>query len=145
MYKFRQLAALIVFGVGFATGTAAAQECLHGSNESAEQVARRREALTATRLINTIQANRPGAATGLYLRYEELADSPYALKMGESTNEMIKRISLKPHTEILPNWQLTLDVTEKAYWFMIKDTLDPCGFAYISNQTGLIFRAEPIR
>jgi hypothetical protein len=33
----------------------------------------------------------------------------------------------------------------QGYWFMIKDKLDPCGFAYISNQAGLIFRAEPIR
>ena len=57
----------------------------------------------------------------------------------------MKRISLGPEVEILPNWKLTLDVTQKGYWFMIKDTADPCGFAYISNQAGVIFHAEPIR
>ena len=37
------------------------------------------------------------------------------------------------------------DVTERGYWFMIKDKIDPCGFAYVSNQVGVIFNAEPIR
>jgi hypothetical protein len=42
-------------------------------------------------------------------------------------------------------WRLTLDVSDHGYWFMIKDTTDPCGFAYVSNELGVIFRAEPIR
>ncbi len=58
---------------------------LHGTTESPEQVLRRREALTATRNINNIQANQPGSGQGLYLRHEELAGSPYASKMREST------------------------------------------------------------
>ena len=48
-------------------------------------------------------------------------------------------------TIAFPQWKLTLDVTESGYWFMIKDTADPCGFAFISNQAGVIFSAEPIR
>jgi hypothetical protein len=48
-------------------------------------------------------------------------------------------------TDVLPDWQLTLDVTNRGYWFMIKDKTDPCGFGYVSNQAGVIFRAEPIR
>jgi len=126
-------------------GTVYAQECLHGPKESAEQATRRREALTATRNINNLQANQPGSSKGLYLRYEELAASPYASKMRESTNETVKRISLTPGTDVLPNWQLILDVTAQGYWFMIKDKTDPCGFAYVSNQVGLILSAEPIR
>ena len=47
--------------------------------------------------------------------------------------------------EFLPPCKLTLDVTESGYWFMIKDTADPCGFPYISHQAGVIFSAEPIR
>ena len=54
----------------------------------------------------------------------------------------VKSISLTPGTDILPNWQLTLDVTPQGYWFMIKDKSDPCGFAYISNQQGVIYNAE---
>ena len=139
------LPGFVALCVALVIGTAHAQECLHGSTENAEQAARRREALTATRNINNIEANQPGAGKGLYLRQEELAGSPYALKMRDSINETVKRISLDPGTEILPNWQLALDVSQKGYWFMIKDKADPCGFAFISNQTGVIFHAEPIR
>ncbi len=128
-----------------AIGTASGQECLHGAKESAEQAARRREALTATRTVNNIQANQPGAARSAYLRYEELAGSPYALQMRKSTSETVKRISLVPGTDVLPDWTLTLDVTPSGYWFMVRDKSDPCGFAYISNQAGVIFSAEPIR
>jgi len=136
---------LAVLCAALVTGTAYAQECLHGTTEKPEQAARRREALTATRNINNIEANQPGAARGIYLRQEELAASPYAAKMRESADETVKRISLAPGTEILPNWLLTLDVGQKGYWFMIRDKADPCGFAFISNQAGVIFRAEPIR
>ncbi len=128
-----------------AMGTGYAQECLHGPNETADQATRRREALTATRTINNIQANQPGAAKGLYLRHEELAGSPFAADKRQWTSDTMKRISLGPEAEILPNWKLSLEVTQKGYWFMIKDMADACGFAYISNRAGLIFRAEPIR
>jgi hypothetical protein len=122
-----------------------AQQCLHGPGETPDQAARRREALTATRTINTIQANQPGAVNKVYLRPADLVNSPFAVKMRDSANQTAKRISLNPDEEILPGWKLTLDVTEQGYWFMIKDTTDPCGFAYVSNQAGLIFNAEPIR
>jgi hypothetical protein len=128
-----------------AMGTAYAQQCLHGPNETADQVTRRLEALTATRTINNIQANQPGAAKGIYLRHGELAGSPFAADKREWTSNTMKRISLDPEAEILPNWKLTLDVTQNGYWYTIKDTADPCGFAYISNRAGVIFRAEPIR
>ena len=141
----RRLAAFVVSCVGFGIGTAYAQECLHGPTETAEQATRRREALTATRNINNIQANQPGASQGLYLRREELASSPYALEMRKSTSATVKRISLTPGTDILPNWELTLDVAREGYWFMIRDKIDPCGFRYVSNQVGVIFNAEPIR
>jgi hypothetical protein len=141
----RHFAAIAVVYLGLASGAAFAQECLHGAAESADQTARRREALTATRNINNIQANQPGAAKGQYLRHEELSSSPFASKMRESTSETVKRMSLNPGTDILPDWQLTLDVTRQGYWFLIKDKIDPCGFAYVSNQIGVIFRAEPIR
>ena len=125
--------------------SAYAQQCLHGAGEAPDQAARRREALTATRTINNVQANQLGSANKVYLRHVDLADAPFAVKMRESANQATKRISLNPDEEILPGWKLTLDVTEQGYWFMIKDTTDPCGFAFVSNQVGLIFNAEPIR
>jgi hypothetical protein len=141
----KNFVAFLVLCFAYSAGSAYAQECLHGAAENAEQAARRRNALTATRTINNIQVNQPGAKTGQFLRHEELASSPFATKMRGSSNEIIKRLSLTPGTDILPDWQLTLDTAGRGYWFMIKDRLDPCGFAYISNQGGLIFRAEPIR
>ena len=105
------LAAFVILYLVFTVRTAYAQECLHGPNESAEQATRRREALTATRNINNIQANQPGSSKRQFLRYEELAASPYASTMRESTNETVKRTSLTPGTDILPGWQLILDVT----------------------------------
>ena len=137
-------AAFAIVYLGF-TMPVYAQECLHGPKESAEQAVRRRDALTATRNINNIQANQPGASKRTYLRHEELAASPYAATMRKSTSETVKRMSLTPGTDILPDWQLTLDVTAQGYWFMIRDKTDPCGFAYVSNQVGVIFTAEPIR
>jgi hypothetical protein len=130
---------------GFAMGSAHAQACLHGPNESAEQAARKREALTATRNINNIQANQPGNRIKQFLSYEQLDTSPFSSQMRKSTNETVKSISLTPGTDILLNWQLTLDVTPQGYWFMIKDKSDPCAFAYVSNQQGVIYNAEVIR
>lgn len=128
-----------------ATRPAFAQQCLHGPNETTDETARRHQALTAARTVNTLQANQPGARNRSYLRHVDLDASSYAQSLRQSTNETFKRISLRPEDEILPKWKLTLDVTENGYWFMIKDLADPCGFAYISNQAGVIFNSAPIQ
>jgi len=135
---------VVAWGV-LAAPAAAQQRCLHGEGEAASEATRRREALTATRAINTLQVNQPGAASGRFLSHADLAESPYAQTMRESASELIRQMSLDPDTEILSHWKLTLDVTADGYWFMIRDTVDPCGFAYVSNQTGVIYTAEPIR
>lgn len=123
-------------------GPAFAQQCLHGPDASPEQKARLTQAIGAMRNVNNMEANQPGARGNRYLRHEELATSPFALKQ---TNDAFKSLNLTPGEEILPGWQLTLDVTENGYWFMIKDKTDPCGFTLISNQSGVIYTAEPLR
>jgi len=142
MFKTTMLAVALTTTLA---GPAYAQQCLHGPTETAEESARRRDALTATRTINNLQANQPGAINRVYLRHADLAGSPFAVTMRDARSAVVKRISLDPEQDILPGWRLTLDVTERGYWFMIRDTTDPCGFAFVSNQTGLIFTAEPIR
>ena len=122
----------------------AQQQCLHGPNETTEQQARRREALTGTRTVNNLQANQPGAATGTFLRHVELPTSRFAQGPNGQT-EFFRKLNFMPGQELMPGWELTLDVTQDGYWFMIKDKTDPCGFAYISNKAGLIYTAEPIR
>lgn len=125
--------------------SASAQQCLHGPNETSDEASRRRAALTAARTVNTIQANQPGARSRSYLRQADLGVSPYAQNLQQSADETLRRLSFRPEDEILPKWKLTLDVTENGYWFMIRDLADPCGFAYISNQAGLIFNSAPIQ
>ena len=118
------------------------QQCLHGADSTPEQKARPTQAVGATRAVNNMQANQPGARGSRFLRHEELAGSPFALKQ---TDARFKVLNLTPGQEILPGWALTLDVTEDGYWFMIKDKTDPCGFTLISNKAGLIYTAEPLR
>jgi len=134
--------AITVVVLALTIGTAHAQQCLHGANETPDQAGRRTDALNAARTINNIQANQK---TGSYFRHEDLVTAPWAVQMQKSASGLAKRISLLPGTDILPGWTLMLDVGFSSYWFMIKDKTDPCGFAYISNQTGIIFHAEPAR
>lgn len=127
------------------SGSAFALPCQHGPGETADQSARRRAALTATRTINNIQHNQPQSRDGVFFTHAQLAEAPYTIQMRTSSNDTQRSLSLAPGTDILPGWTLTLDVTRAGYWFMIKDTTDPCGFAFISNQSGVIFTAEPLR
>ncbi len=113
-----------------------AQQCLHGEGETPEQIARRREALNAARLVNTLQANQPGVTSGRYLGHAELAGAAPGLP---------DSIRLAPGQDIVAGWRLTLDLTPTGYWFAIRDTIDPCAFTFVSNQVGVILRAEPIR
>ena len=133
---------LSVLFTGLAVPALAQQPCLHGADETAEQGARRKQALQATRMVNNIEANQPGGASGLYLKHEELATAPFVQR---DTKGLLKGVNLTPGNDIIPGWQLTLDVTPDGYWFMIKDKTDPCGFAYISNKAGLIYSAEHLR
>ena len=121
---------------------ALAQQCLHGADETPQQKTRRVQALGAARNVNNMQANQPGARGNKYLRHDELATSPFATKQ---TGDAFKALNLTPAEEILPGWQLTLEVSDDSYWFIVKDKTDPCGFAYISSTAGLIYSAEPIR
>jgi hypothetical protein len=123
---------------------AAPPACLHGPTEAAEQAQRRAAALTATRAINTVQARL--GSRGRYFSHAEIASAPeFGTELRTAYGTFAERLSLAPGAELLPGWTLTLDVTSDGYWFMVRDTTDPCGFAYVSTQAGVIYRAEPIR
>jgi hypothetical protein len=118
-----------------------AQTCLHPTgSETSEQLARRRAALAAARTVNNIQYNRPGAREKVFLHHDELASAPFATKLPATMP-----IVLRPDQDIVPGWRLDLDTYPGGYWFAITDTTDPCKFTYISNHTGLIYTAEPLR
>lgn len=57
----KRLTLALSFALSFMSASAFAQQCLHGTGETAEQTARRRDALTATRTINNLQFNQPAA------------------------------------------------------------------------------------
>lgn len=127
------------------TSAAAAQTCLHGASETPDQRQRRQAALTAARTINNIQHNRPEAKQRAFLRHDELGSASFAEKLKASSNPVLQQLVLAPNQDIVPGWRLTLDVAKNGYWFGITDTTDPCQFTFISNQSGLIYTAEPLR
>lgn len=112
-----------------------AKGCLHGADETAEERTRRQRAIGAARAVNTAQFGQPGAAKRQFLTHAELAALP----------QQSNRLNFAPDAEILAGWRLTLDRTGEGYWFMIRDTTDPCGFAVFSNQEAVIYTGQRIR
>jgi hypothetical protein len=95
-----------------------AQACLHGDDESPEQRARRFAALALARDVNTMEA--------MTAVYQPLAN----LALNRPTPDGFRL-------------QLTTDGT--GYAFSVKDTLDPCVFAYFSDQSGVILVGRAIQ
>lgn len=127
----------LAFALAAFASQPSAQTCLHGPDATPEQQQRRSQAIGAARYVNTAQSNQPGRRERTYLTHEALAALP--------PRSSGPALDLTPGNEILPGWQLTLSTTDRGYWFMIKDTTDPCQFALISNQEGIIYTAQPIR
>lgn len=124
---------------------ALAQQCIPGAPLTPEQQARRKAGVRLTRAINNLEANQRGSRTQMYLRQVELGSSEFAKRATGATAELFGKLNFTPGEELTPGWLLTLDVTAEGYWFVLKDKTDPCGFAYISNQNGLIYEAQPLR
>jgi hypothetical protein len=135
---------IVVVGLILVATPAHAQQCLHGTDEQPEEKARKRSALGATRMVNNLQANQDGARTSTFLTHEHLLTSRFA-HGPNGQDEFFRTLNFRPGEEILPGWELKLDVTKTGYWFMVRDKTDPCGFAYVSNQQGIIYTSEPIR
>jgi hypothetical protein len=96
--------------------------CLHATSESADQQARRRQALTKTRQINSAEVVAQ-TQTGRYQPVESLSG-----------------VTVDPQ-----GFVTHLAVDANGYAFSIKDSLDPCGFGYFSDQTGVIYQGEALR
>ena len=108
--------------------------CLHeAATETQEQQARRARAVGLARTVNTAEAVF-SAKSGIQ-SYADVA-------------QLVANDLLKPAPasgQYIAGFDLHLDAMEKSYWFEVVDRTDPCGFRFISNQSGLIFTAEPIR
>lgn len=112
-----------VMGLLLCSALCIAQECLHGPNETSEQKARRRAALQLVRQVNTAQASVAMKNAKTFLSLEELG------------------LDLKSASNFKPKF--TTD--GKTYSFILKDTSDPCSFACVTTDDGMIYTAQPFR
>lgn len=153
------IATLVVFHSLSVIGVA--QTCLHDGGESPEQQARRKLAISAARAINTLQH-----------RTRRVENGDFKVTWTPTSFETMKQLSVLPSdqlpqigspavplsfasdSDLIPGWRLKLDVVTSTgpspsspggYWFMIRDTTDPCGFAIVSNNDGVIFTSSPLR
>jgi hypothetical protein len=100
---------------------APAPKCLHGSPEKADQRARRMEALAFAKQLNTLEAAGKMQAQNFY----PFEDLPLLPKLPDG---------FKPK----------MSTDGFSYAFSVKDTLDPCGFAYFSDQDAIVYAATPV-
>lgn len=119
------LAALGYAGVTRTVDAAAAPQsgpCLHGDDELPDQRARRVGALTLARHVNTLQASAASKAGS----YQPVTSLGVSMPIPEG-------------------FRLQLTTDGASYLFSIKDSLDPCMFAYFSDQTGIILVGRVIQ
>ena len=96
--------------------------CLHGPNESPAEQMRRRQALGMARQINSAEV----VAQRQTNAYQPLAQ--------------LQRVAAAPAGFVV---QVAVDPV--GYVFSIKDSTDPCGFGYFSDQSGQIYNGEALR
>jgi len=107
------LVTMLVFGV------AAGGACLHGRDETPEQAQRRQNALRAVRYVNTVE------------------------HMGVEKAKRFVPLGQVPGVPAVEGFTLALVTDNKTYMLSAKDTRDACGFAYFSDETGLVYEAQP--
>jgi hypothetical protein len=127
-YRSCALAGLVLAAVAtftparFAARAAAQAPCLHGADESAEQAARRKQALGFTRHINTHQAD--------WFR----------------KNKAFGSLEQLPLTQTKPGgFDVKVSADAASYAFAVIDQTDPCRLAFFSNDAGVIYRGEALR
>jgi hypothetical protein len=125
MSRFAVALAAIVLAAPFFEGArlpAQTPACLHGSSEPAEHRTRRLAALEFARRLNMMEAEGYLQAQRYYM-LEDLQKLLPAIPRG---------------------FKVQLSNDGASYAFSLKDTLDPCGFAYFSDQDGIVYSATPV-
>jgi hypothetical protein len=114
--------AALIAGAAPARTPAHTPACLHGPAEAAAQRTRRNGALEYAKVLNRLQAEGFLQAQRYFL------------------------LDTLPGLPPLPKgFAAQLSTDGATYAFSVKDTLDPCGFAYFSDQTGVVYSATPVR
>jgi hypothetical protein len=100
----------------------AQQSCLHTQDEAAAQRDRRQQALRLTRQINTLE------------------------NVARNQARQFQPVTALANVSAPPQGFAVHFATDGAtYAFSVKDTLDPCAFAYFSDEAGLIYTGQPIQ
>ena len=100
---------------------AAAGPCLHGGDETPEQARRRQAARQAVRYVVTAEG------------------------MGLEKAKRYVPLSQVPGVPAVDGFRLSLVSDNKGYMLAAKDTRDACGFAYFSDESGLIYEGRPVQ
>jgi hypothetical protein len=95
--------------------------CLHGPNEMPDQAARRKVALASVRRINSLQT------------------------LHHANGKTYQPLSSLPDIQTPAGFSTQLVVHSTGYVVSLKDKLDPCRFAYFSDQEEVIYTAQAIR
>jgi len=116
--------ALILAAALWSARTVTAQQpsCLHGQDESPAQRDRRQQALRITRQINTLE----NATLNQVRQYQPVT--------------ALLNLSAPPQ-----GFSVHFVTDGATYVFAVRDTLDPCSFAYFSDEAGLIYTGQPIQ
>lgn len=116
------------------------QDCQSAAERTPEQITLSKSAINLARFLNTAQANQPGARSGKYLTLTELQE-----RLSRSGRAGLANVNLLGGPEVAPGLELTFNVTDRGYWFMIKSVKDVCVPSVVSDQAGVIYSATPIR
>jgi hypothetical protein len=111
-----------VIAVTAARVPAQTKPCLHGASEKAEQRTRRLAALEFAKKVNLLE----GAGHFQAQRFFMIEDLP----------------TLPP---VPQGFTAQMSNDGGSYAFSLKDTLDPCAFAYFSDQDAIVYSATPVR
>jgi hypothetical protein len=104
------------------TSAAHAQQCLHGTDETGDQRARRLAGIRVIREVNTRQAEL-WKQRGKYGSLDEVRSIVSGSPIG-----FVPRVT----------------VDQWGYAIFLKDTLDSCGFGLASDQDGTIYEVRPV-
>ena len=137
--------AMITVGFVVFVSAPAFAQCVPGHPLTPEQQASHRLAIQAARPINTAEANQPGARSRQYLDQAALQAQLVSQKARMDANSFDQKLDFTPGAQVFEGWTLTIEVSQNGYWFSLKDTKDPCGFAVISNRDGIIYNSMPLQ
>jgi hypothetical protein len=121
MCAFGIISALLALATSQPAVMAQPKPCLHGANETPDQSARRKLALTWVRRINSLQTQHYAERKA----YQPLSGLPNIQTPAGFSNQLV--------------------VHATGYVLSAKDKLDPCAFAYFSDQDQVIYTAQAIQ